>query len=271
VLAEAARCAQGSRHPVARAVAAQVPKAGEITPTEEVPGRGLLRRDDESLVRLGSAAWLREAGLVVPPDPAHLGPLVWLARDDRVLGVLLLADRPRPESRAALAALRALGVDRILLITGDHAEAAHAVAGELGVDAVYAHCLPETKLETVEREKAAGRLVMVVGDGVNDALALRRADVGVAMGAMGSALAVNSADVALMSSDLSRLPQTFRLARQTRSTITQNVLIAGGSTVAMLWLAALGALGPIGAALVQNIGTVLVVLNSGRLLRFDGR
>jgi Zn2+/Cd2+-exporting ATPase len=273
VLAEAGRCAQGSRHPIARAVAvaAGVLKAGEITPTEEVPGRGLLRRDNGSLVRLGSAGWLREAGLLVPPEPAHTGPLVWVARDDRVLGVLLLADRPRPESRAALAALRVLGVDRILLITGDHAEAAHAVAEKLGVDGVYARCLPETKLEIVEREKAEGRLIMVVGDGVNDALALRRADVGVAMGAMGSAVAVSSADVALMSNDLGRLPQTFRLARRTRRTISQNILIAAGSTVAMLALAALGAVGPIAAALVQNVGTVLVVLNSGRLLRFDHR
>jgi P-type E1-E2 ATPase len=194
---------------------------------------------------------------------------VWLARDREVLGVVLLADRPRPESSEAVAALRRLGVSRAILLTGDRPETASDLGRELGLDAVFARCLPETKLEIVEREKATdGRIVMVVGDGINDALALRRADVGVAMGAMGSAVAVSSADIALMSNDLRRLAEAMRLARATRRTIHENVGLALGSTLLMLALATAGHVGPVAAALVQNLGSVLVVLNRGRLLRF---
>jgi Cd2+/Zn2+-exporting ATPase/Cu+-exporting ATPase len=271
VLTEAATCAAGSRHPVSRAIvaAAGTGKVKDLALSEEVPGRGVLRRDDGSLLRLGSAAWLREVGIEVPAEPEHTGPLVWLARDRDVLGVVLLADRPRRESGEAVAALRRLGVSRAILLTGDRPETASDVGRELGLDAVFARCLPETKLAIVEREKATdGRTVMVVGDGVNDALALRRADVGVAMGAMGSAVAVSSADIALMSNDLRRLADTMRLARATRRTIHENVGLALGSTLLMLALAAAGLLGPIAAAVVQNLGSVLVVLNSGRLLRF---
>jgi Cd2+/Zn2+-exporting ATPase len=271
VLTEAARCAAGSRHPVSRAIvaAAGTGKVEDLALGEEVPGRGVLRRDAGSLLRLGSAAWLRDVGIDVPVEPEHAGPLVWLARDRDVLGVVLLADRPRPESGEAVAALRRLGVSRAILLTGDRPETASDLGRELGLDAVFARCLPETKLAIVEREKSTdGRIVMVVGDGVNDALALRRADVGVAMGAMGSAVAVSSADIALMSNDLRRLADTMRLARATRRTIHENVGLALGSTLLMLALAAAGLVGPIAAAVVQNLGSVLVVLNSGRLLRF---
>jgi Cd2+/Zn2+-exporting ATPase/Cu+-exporting ATPase len=271
VLIEAARCAAGSRHPVSQAIVAAtgLRKVEELALTEEVPGRGVVRREDGSLLRLGSAAWLRDVGIDVPAEPAHAGPLVWLARDHQVLGVVLLADRPRPESGEAVAALRRLGVSRAILLTGDRPETASELGRELGLDAVFARCLPEAKLDIVEREKATdGRTVMVVGDGVNDALALRRADVGVAMGAMGSAVAVSSADIALMSNDLRRLAETMRLARATRRTIHENVGIALGSTLLMLALAAAGLVGPIAAAVVQNLGSVLVVLNSGRLLGF---
>jgi cation-transporting P-type ATPase C len=249
--------------------AAGVRKVEDLALSEEAPGRGVLRREDGSLIRLGSAGWLREVGIDVPAEPEHGGPLVWLARDRQVVGVVLLADRPRPESGEAVAALRRLGVSRAILLTGDRPETASELGRELGLDAVFARCLPETKLKIVEREKVTdGRTVMVVGDGVNDALALRRADVGVAMGAMGSAVAVSSADIALMSNDLRRLAETMRLARATRRTIHENVGLALGSSLLMLALAAAGYVGPVAAALVQNLGGVLVVLNSGRLLRF---
>jgi P-type E1-E2 ATPase len=121
----------------------------------------------------------------------------------------------------------------------------------------------------VEREKASGRRVMVVGDGVNDALALDRADVGVAMGAMGSDVAVQSADVALMGTDLGRLPQMIRLARETRRVVNQNVLFAIGGSLAIMTLAGLGMISPVVGAVMQNVGTLVVVVNSARLLRFE--
>jgi P-type E1-E2 ATPase len=194
---------------------------------------------------------------------------VWVARDREVLGLVLLADRPRPGSRDAIAALRELGVARTVLMTGDRADVAEPVARDLGVDEYLAGCLPEAKLAVVQREKASGHRVMVVGDGVNDALALHAADIGVAMGAMGSDVAVQSADVALMGTDLGRLPQTMRLAQLTRAVVNQNVLFAIGGSLAIIVVAGLGLISPIMGAVVQNLGTFAVIVNSARLLRFD--
>ena len=154
-------------------------------------------------------------------------------------------------------------------MTGDRPDVAEPIARALGVDEWLAGCLPDAKLAVVEREKASGRRVMVVGDGVNDALALESADVGVAMGAMGSDVAVQSADVALMGSDLARLPQMIRLAQRTHGVVTQNVLFAIGSSLAVMTVAALGLIGPVLGAVVQNVGTFVVVVNSARLLRFE--
>jgi Cd2+/Zn2+-exporting ATPase/Cu+-exporting ATPase len=272
VLREAAVCAVGSRHPVSRAILAAVGgmDAGEADTIEEAPGRGVAARRNGAVVRLGSAAWLRESGLDLPDGSLpHSGPVVWVARDRQVLGVLLLADRPRPGSREAIEAVRGAGVTRILLMTGDRADVAEPIARELGVDECLAGCLPEAKLAIVEREKASGRRVMVVGDGVNDALALDRADVGIAMGAMGSDVAVQSADVALMGTDLRHLPQMIRLARETRAVVNQNVVFAIGSSLAIMTLAGLGLISPVVGAVVQNVGTFVVVVNSARLLRFE--
>jgi Cd2+/Zn2+-exporting ATPase/Cu+-exporting ATPase len=271
VLRMAAVCAVGSRHPVSQAIlaAAGGVKAGEADVIDESPGRGVTARRNGTEVRLGSAAWLRESGLDPPEAPLHAGPVVWVAQDRQVLGCVLLADRPRPGSRNAIAAVRRLGVTRTLLMTGDRADVAEPIAQELGVDACLAGCLPEAKLAAVEREKTDGRRVMVVGDGVNDALALSCADIGVAMGAMGSDVAVKSADVALMGTDLGRLPQMIRLARETRAVINQNVLFAIGGSLAVMTLAGLGLIRPVVGAVVQNIGTFAVVMNSARLLRFE--
>lgn len=265
----AAVCARGSRHPVARAVATA---AADTRPVEvdtiEVPGRGVIARRDGVVIRLGSSLWLREAGVAVPEEPVHAGPVVWVAQDARALGHFLLADRPRAGGREAVDAMRALGVRRVVLMTGDREEATTEVARWLGADTVVARCLPEQKLTTVEREKAAGDTVMVVGDGVNDALALSRADIGVAMGAMGSDVAVSSADIALMGTDLGRLPLTVRLARRTRATINENALLALGGSLAIMVLAGLGVISPVAGALIQNVGTMAVIVNSARLLRF---
>jgi P-type E1-E2 ATPase len=154
-------------------------------------------------------------------------------------------------------------------MTGDGPGAAAAVGEALGVDEVLARCLPEGKLAAVDGERAAGRRVMVVGDGVNDALALGGADLGVAMGAMGSDVAVRSADVALMGTDLRRLPQLVILARRTRAVIGQNAALAIGGSLVVMTLAGLGVLGPLTGAAVQNVGTLVVLANSARLLRFD--
>ncbi|MBN2489562.1 MAG: cadmium-translocating P-type ATPase [Planctomycetes bacterium] len=274
VLAVGAACAFGSRHPVSRAVgrAAEDVDFAEPASVEEVHGRGMVGRQGGEVLRLGSGRWLEEEGIELSVEaPPHHGPTVWVARDRTVLGYLLLADRPRPGSREALARVRELGVGRMVLMTGDRRAVAEAVAAEFGFDEVLAECLPERKSAVVEAERAAGRTVMMVGDGVNDALALSRADVGIAMGAMGSAVAVESADIALMSNDLNRLAEMIRLSRLTRLNIHQNVFIAVASSLGMMALASAGAIVPAVGAAVHNAGTFLVLANAARILRFPRR
>ena len=271
----AAFCAAGSRHPVSRAVVRAAGAAG-LMPTvavesvEEQPGRGVVAgaegRQLSCSARATGAA--PNAACRFPKSPEHAGAVVWVGRDDVVLGCLLLADLPRPEARAAVIELRELGLTRVVLLTGDRRHVAAQVAKTLDIEHVVAEVLPEQKLQTVQAEKAAGRTVMVVGDGVNDALALASGDVGVAMGAMGSDVALKSADVALMTNDLARLPLAVLLSRRTRSTINQNLFIGAGSSVLMLALAGFGIVSPIVGAVLHNAGEIYILFNSARLLGF---
>jgi Cd2+/Zn2+-exporting ATPase len=285
-------CARGSGHPVSRAVVSglrdrspntntsdegagdQEDGASEVTRSEELGGRGVeATLEDGRVRRLGRAGWLtEECGLELPASlaaraVAHRGPVVWIAEDERVLGTLLLADRPRPEVPRALAELRRLGVKRALLVTGDRREVAEAIAEELGIDQVEAECLPQRKLEVVSELQRAGHKVLVVGDGVNDALALSHGDVGVALGAMGSDVALSSADVALMGNDLTRLGTMIELGRRARTTIYQNVAVAIVASLVMLVLAGAGLISPVVGAVIHNAGAFLVVANSARVLR----
>ena len=176
---------------------------------------------------------------------------VWVAYGGRCLGRLVLRDQPRSEAREALAAMRALGIDRLVLLTGDRAAVAREVGQVLGMDEVVAEVLPAQKLEVVRAEQAAGRTVMMVGDGVNDAPALGGADVGVAIGAELNEVALGGADVALLGTDLGRLPQLIGLADTTRRVIGQNVWLAFGLSVVLIALAAGGLLDPLTGALAK--------------------
>ena len=153
--------------------------------------------------------------------------------------------------------------------TGDREAVARAVAEGLGLGEVHAACLPARKLERVEAVKAVGRKVAVVGDGINDTLALAAGDLGIAMGAMGSDVALKAADVALMTNDLSRLPLLVALARSTRSTIHAKLAFGALFSLCAMTLSALAIVGPLGAALLHNGGAIFVVFNSARLLRFS--
>ncbi len=270
LLEVAGSCGHGSLHPVSRA-AFQAAKARGIevqAPTElrEQAGQGVEAETEQGLLRLGRASWLAEQGLgfdaVTPPR----GIAVYVARGEQVLGWLELADTPRPEAAEALAGLRALGAERLVLLTGDREAVAARVAEELGFDAYEAEVLPERKAALVAEEQAAGRRVMMVGDGVNDALALHSADVGVAVGAVINEVALGGADIALMGNNLARLPQMVDLANRTRSTINLNVTVGVGFSVLMLTLAAVGLISPLLGALLHNGGAIFVVANSARLL-----
>jgi len=284
LLRRAVVCAAASRHPASQAIVRAAESAGIETRLndsehriEEVSGKGILAAGDGETTLLGRREWLIEQGVELPENPDHSGSIVWLGRIEQTaegprglaVGCLLLADTPRPEAKQALRDLRTLGLERSVLLTGDRQEVARKIGADLEMDEIIAEVLPEQKLQTVHAERESGNLVMVVGDGVNDALALASGDVGVALGAVASDIALQSADVALMTNDLGRLPTCVELARRTRSAVHQNVLIGAGISIAFVWLASIGIVGPLAGALLHNIGEFFVIGNSARLLRFD--
>jgi len=280
VLDQAVACAAGSRHPVSRAIVEAV-HGGPVpfdldaaNQIDEVAGKGIRRSHNGDTWLLGRREWLLEQGLSVPEGPAHAGPIVWLGRQSagssggEAAACFLFADVARPEAKEALSELRSLGFNRSVLLTGDRREVAEHIGQSLQMDEIIAEVLPEQKLDAIHAEREAGRTVMMVGDGVNDALALSSGDVGVALGAVASDVALQSADVALMKNDLRRLPTTVQLARRTRRVINQNVLIAAMAGVAGIWLASIGVVSVWLAAPLHVIGEIAVILNSGRLLSF---
>ncbi len=283
VLRYALMCAQASRHPVSRAIVQAATRQrlqpdGQPLRVEETAGEGIVAECGTSRWLLGRRSWLVAQGVHVPEGPAHDGPIVFLGRIDNAtgsegtdaLGCFLLADRVRPEAKAAIGELRALGLTRCVLLTGDRMGVAEQIGRDLAVDQIVAEVLPEEKLELVCAERAAGHVVMVVGDGVNDALALARSDVGMALGAAASDVALRSADVAIMADDLRRIPLAVRLARRTRTTIHQNVLLGAGTSILFVWLASVGVVAPLLGALLHNVGAALVLFNSARLLGYAG-
>jgi Cd2+/Zn2+-exporting ATPase len=275
LLIVAAACGFGSLHPVSRAVVAEALARGIVstppTDLQEKPGLGVIAIVNGKQAVLGRRALLVELGMNVGSEDGEDVSQVWVAYGGRCLGRLMLRDKPRVEAREALAAMRALGIDRLVLLTGDRAAAAREVGAALGMDEVVAEVLPAQKLEMVRAEQAAGRTVMMVGDGVNDAPALGGADVGVAIGAELNEVALGGADVALLGTDLGRLPQLIGLADTTRGVIGQNVWLAFGLSVVLIALAARGILDPLTGALAQSLAVFAVVANSARILRFGNQ
>jgi len=189
-----------------------------------------------------------------------------VARDGRPIGLLAAADTSRPEVPAALAALRGLGVARIELITGDNERTAAVLADSLGVP-YRANLLPHHKIAVVNEYQAEGRIVVMVGDGINDAPALAQADVGIAMAAAGSDLAIEAGHIALLRDDWALVPAVFRIARRTMGVVKLNIAFTGLYNVAGLSLAALGFLPPILAAADQSLPDLGILAKSSRLLR----
>ncbi len=195
--------------------------------------------------------------------------VIVVAVDGAFAGMLGLMDRPRPDAAHAVRRLREIGVRPVVMLTGDNAVVAEAVGREIGMDEVKAGLLPEQKIELVAAMEREHRAVAMVGDGVNDAPALAAAAVGIAMGGGGTDVALEAADVALMSSDLSRIPFAISLGRRARSIVLQNVAISMGTVACLIPLSIMGKL-PISLAVILHEGsTVVVVLNGLRLLGFQ--
>lgn len=274
LLEAAARCATCSNHPIAKAVhrfarARNMNSDSEIVTAEavEIPGCGIELRESGRVLRMGRAPWLRSDNTSSSTIPDHCGPLTTVAENERFLGYILLSDQVRLEAAAAVRELRQLGIRRTLLLTGDHEATARLVGVQAGFEEVVADALPTTKLSVVEKECAAGYRLIVVGDGINDAPALARAHVSVAVAERGTDIALQSADISLVSADLRRIPAAVRIARTARRILKQNVALAVVSSLVMLTLGTAGFFSPLQAAVIHNTGTLLVLVNSSRLLR----
>jgi Cd2+/Zn2+-exporting ATPase len=270
----AASLGASSNHPLSRAAAADVPKVQRLAVQEvrEMGGFGVTGRFQGEAVALGRIDLFERLKISAPPPPEHNGPVAGVSQGSQFLGWLLFHDKLRASAAPAVRDLKALGIERIMLLTGDRSAVAHQVAAQVGITTVNAEMLPEEKMDHVRREIKLGYRPMVVGDGINDSLALRAGAVGVAMGAQGADVAMASADLALMTNDLRRLGTCVRLSRQCRRTIYVNVGIGLGFTFVLTGLAAGGFLGieaPIIAALLHNVSTFLGLGNAGRLLLFD--
>ncbi|MBN8523747.1 MAG: cation-translocating P-type ATPase [Planctomycetes bacterium] len=265
-----------SGHPLARAVIDHARSLG-ISPAESdqhtvIPGRGLTARCDGGLAWLGSPRYAIERLPALAADgwlstATKPGGVIVVGMDDRLLGVIRVADQVRPEARTVIAELRRQGIRSVAMVTGDDHGTAQVVAGELGIDAVHAELLPADKVERIAALAAQSGPVLMVGDGVNDAPALARADLGVAMGAAGSPAALETADIALMRDDLARLPWLIGHARRTRAIVWQNITAALGAKLVFLVLTMTGH-ASLWAAIAADTGiSLLVTLNALRMLR----
>ena len=226
-------------------------------------------------VAAGSPKLLEELGIPLPPAvlaaaEVHLQEgctVIYCAVDGKAAGFLALSDTLRPQAAETIRNVQAAGVTPVLL-TGDHEKAARHIAGELGISAFQAECLPEDKLAWIDRSQQTGKLVCMVGDGINDAPALKRAHVGIAMGGVGSDIAVDAADIALVSDDIFQLPHLLWLAKRMMVTIRCNMTFSMALNFVAILLAMAGVLNPVVGALVHNAGSVLVIINSAFLLKW---
>lgn len=286
VLRLAAAVEADSEHPLARAIVAAAKQRGAVPVAEQfeaLAGRGVRASVDGRVVWVGGPALLRELETEPPPN-LHGAIATWrdrgasviyLIEDGTVSGAIALEDEVRPESREAVASLHRQGI-RVAMITGDAQQVANAVAKELDIDDVFAEVLPEDKDKVVQQLQDAGHVVAMVGDGVNDAPALARADVGIAIGA-GTDVAIQSAGVVLASDDPRGVLAIVRLSRASYRKMVQNLAWATGYNVVAIPLAA-GVLAPVGlvippaaAALLMSLSTVIVALNAQLLRRLDLR
>jgi Cd2+/Zn2+-exporting ATPase len=275
LLSLAAAAEKMSKHPAARALS-EVAKQANLSLSEaenflETPGKGVVATVNGSRVIVGRDSFLKEnrvnmSNISMPSLHEEQGfSTLFVARDNSCIGWVGLQDKTRPEARQAVKDLVDLGVKRVTMLTGDRDEVAGRVATELGCTDYKAHCLPQDKLAIVEKIKKDGHTVVVVGDGINDAPALAAGSLGIAMGAAGSDVAINSASIALLSDDLKRLPALVQLSRKTRFIINSNLAFGVSFIVVGVSLSFL--IMPTLAAFLHFASSLVVVFNSARLVR----
>ncbi len=282
VLRLAAALERHSEHPLAQAiVAAGAEQRLELPEVESFlvhPGNGVSGRVGGREVLVGNRRFFSDMG-VSTEELRHLQKeqeqagqtAVFVASEGKLIGMVSLADRVRVESRDTVGRLRLYGVGEIAMLTGDNKGAAGQIARQAGVTTVFAEQFPEAKYQRVEEYRNRGLVVGMVGDGINDAPALTSAHVGIAMGAGGTQIAAEAADIVIMTDDISKVADAVKLGRKALHVIRQNLIVSSAINAAAIILAMAGILGPVGGAFVHNATSVLVVLNSARLIHYLSR
>lgn len=251
---------------------------GEPTDFSMVPGRGVSALIEGRRVLAGNPEMMRERGIarvgaIETAAESYLRQgctVIHVALDGRLSGFIALADTVRPTAGNTVGVLKKLGVSPVLL-TGDRYQAASSIASQVGIDDVRAECLPEDKMDTIRQSEDASSPVCMVGDGINDAPALKRATVGIALGGVGCDIAVDAADIALVNDDIASLPHLLALSRRMMTTIKLNMAFSMALNFAAIILAMIAVLNPVTGALVHNVGSVVVIVNSALLLRWKSR
>lgn len=267
-----------SEHPLGKAIVrcykqTVAEELAAVSDFRMIPGRGVCASIEGKIVLAGNLALLSEQGVALPESDAaetYLAQgctVTYVAVDAAFAGLIVLSDTLRAESADMIHALTELHVEPVLL-TGDHENAAQAIAAQLQIGQVRANCLPEDKLQAIETYQRAGKQVCMIGDGINDAPALKKAAVGIAMGGVGSDIAVDAADIALVDDEVRELPHLVALSKRMMTTIKCNMSFSMALNFLAIVLAISGMLGPVVGALVHNAGSILVITNSAFLLKW---
>lgn len=266
--------AEGSTHPISRALirGAEPLEGLKNFEIQEISGKGMqgFSFDGKTKIAFGNKVWMEENGIEVPNELVDglIGSVSYVSVNDTLLGCCCFNDTARAEAKPCIEELRKCGAEKVVVLTGDRQESANRVCQDMGIDEVKAQLLPFDKLEAIKELKEE-HIVLAVGDGINDALALKEADVGIAMGAMGSDLAIQSADIALMNNNLENIPFAVKLAYQTKSTIYQNLLLSTLISVVMIVFSALGLISAFAGSILHNAGAFVVLINSSRILKTE--
>jgi Zn2+/Cd2+-exporting ATPase len=268
----------GSEHPLARAILQEAKNLGDVPMPDHFdayPGKGICASYLQHDIQVGTTAWFTDQGMTLPQGlESHMLELrdqgktaTAVAIDGVLRGILGISDRVRESAAPALKQLRSSGIHKIVMLTGDDERTAQAVAKDVGLDDVRASLLPEDKLQAIQSLQREGYVVAMIGDGINDAPALAAADVGIAMGAAGSGVAIETADIALMADDLFKVPEAIRLSKATLKNIRQNLAVALITVTLLLAGVLLGRVHMAGGMFVHQISVLIVIANGMRLLR----
>jgi len=275
LIAYCASVSHASLHPVSKAVISLARErkieSESAEGIKEIVGKGVTGTLSGKQIMFGSLSWMQESNckgcdLFEEEPEDRAGPVNYASVDGVIVGRIFFEDRLRPESADAIDELRSCGVKKSVVLTGDKSSAAQKISEKAGVDETYAGLMPMDKLDKVKMLKENGK-VIVVGDGINDALALKEADVGIAMGAMGSDTAIQSADIALMNNNLMNIPFAIKVAKKTRALMYQNIGLAFSVSFVMIALSAFGVISALAGAFLHNIGAFIILINSSRLMK----